>query len=92
MAGSAKNHGGGNGPRGEESRREQTEDYIAPESLPELPPTEDIVRECQVMNLVSLREVFASRKNLSRKEARGQGMVFRGVSGQLRALEFGQRE
>ncbi len=44
------------------------------------------------MNLVTLREVFAARRNLTKKEARGAGMVFRGVSGQLRALEFGQRE
>lgn len=44
------------------------------------------------MNLVTLREVFANRKSLTKKEARGAGMVFRGVSGQLRALEYGQRE
>lgn len=44
------------------------------------------------MNLVTLREVFANRANLTKKEARGAGMVFRGVSGQLRALEYGQRE
>jgi len=44
------------------------------------------------MNLVTLREVFAARKILTRKEARGAALVFRGVSGQLRALEYGQRE
>lgn len=44
------------------------------------------------MNLTALREVFANRKTLTKKEARGASMVFRGVSGQLRALEYGQRE
>jgi len=44
------------------------------------------------MNLQTLREVFANRKALNKKEARGAGLVFRGVSGQLRALEYGQRE
>ncbi len=44
------------------------------------------------MNLQTLREVFAQRKGLSKKEARGAGLVFRGVSGQLRAVEYGQRE
>lgn len=44
------------------------------------------------MNLVTLREVFAARKSLTRKEARGAGMVFRGVSVQLRAMEYSQRQ
>jgi hypothetical protein len=44
------------------------------------------------MNLVTLQEVFAARHNMSRKHARGSGMVFRGVSVQLRALEYGQRQ
>jgi len=44
------------------------------------------------MNLQTLREVFAARKSINKKEARGAGLVFRGVSGQLRALEYGQRE
>ena len=58
----------------------------------DLPPADDQARECQEMNLVTLREVFAARKILTRKEARGAALVFRGVSGQLRALEYGQRE
>lgn len=44
------------------------------------------------MNLQTLREVFANRRGLTKKEARGASLVFRGVSGQLRALEYGQRE
>ena len=44
------------------------------------------------MNLITLREVFASRKGVSKKHQRGANLVFRGVSGQLRALEYGQRE
>ncbi len=57
-----------------------------------LPPAAAVARECQAYNLQTLREVFAARKNLTRKEARGAAMVFRGVSGQLRALEYAQRE
>jgi hypothetical protein len=44
------------------------------------------------MSLQTLREVFAARKSLTKKEARVASLVFRGVSGQLRALEYGQRE
>lgn len=44
------------------------------------------------MNLTTLREVFNRRDSLSKKEARGAGLVFRGVSGHMRLLEFGQRE
>jgi hypothetical protein len=58
----------------------------------DLPTAEDQARECQAINLVTLREVFTARKSLTKKEARGAGLVFRGVSGQLRALEYGQRE
>lgn len=57
-----------------------------------LPSAEEQARECQAMNLQTLREVFAARKSLTKKEARGASLVFRGVSGQLRALEYGQRE
>lgn len=40
------------------------------------------------MNLVTLREVFQKRNSLTKKEARGASLVFRGVSGQLRAIEY----
>lgn len=57
-----------------------------------LPPPDDVARECQVMSLQTLREVFAARRDLSKKQARGAGQVFRGVGTTLRALEYGQRE
>lgn len=44
------------------------------------------------MNLITLREVFTDRAVLTRRRARGAGMVFRGVGVQLRALEYGQRD
>ena len=44
------------------------------------------------MTLTTLREVFANRASLTKKEARGAGMVFRGVGTAMRALEYGQRE
>lgn len=44
------------------------------------------------MNFVTLREVFAARNEVSKKQARGAALVFRGVSGQLRAMEFAARE
>lgn len=45
-----------------------------------------------MMNLVTLRDVFANRKSLTRKEARGAATVFRGVSVQLRSLEFDEKK
>ncbi len=57
-----------------------------------MPSAEEQARECQYMNLTTLREVFDNRATITKKEARGAGLVFRGVSGQLRALEYGQRE
>lgn len=46
------------------------------------------------MNLYTLRKVFQGFRGdgVTKREARGAGLVFRGVSGQLRALEYGQRE
>lgn len=44
------------------------------------------------MALQQLREVFASRRDISKKQARGASQVFRGVGTTLRALEYGQRE
>jgi hypothetical protein len=58
----------------------------------DLPPVHEQVSECQYMNLTTLREVFAARMEVTKKQARGASLIFRGVSGQLRTLEFGQRE
>lgn len=44
------------------------------------------------MNLITLREVFQKRDSLTRKEARGASLVFRGVSGQLRAIEYADKQ
>jgi len=58
----------------------------------QMPTAEEQVQECQAMNLITLREVFASRKSLKKKEARAAGLVFRAVSGQMRTLEYGQED
>lgn len=99
MAVPRKEHGVG-GPQGAGARESLR---IAPggdpagvaEVTPEaLPGEAEQVRECQAMNLTALRTVFAAFRGdgVNKKLARGASMVFRGVSGQLRALEYGQRE
>lgn len=64
---------------------------VAPGGL-DLPAEADILRECQAMSLATVREVFESRHDLSKRQARGAGMVFRGVGTTLRTIEVGQRE
>lgn len=84
--GAGGNQGGGaQAPQGIASGSDELESF-------DLPGIEAQAQECQAMNLITLREVFAARKTLTRKEARGAGLVFRGVSGQLRALEFASRD
>jgi hypothetical protein len=55
-----------------------------------LPSEKEQIKECQSMNLITLREVFANRGKMTRKEARDASNVFRGVSGQLRSIEGGR--
>lgn len=44
------------------------------------------------MSFATLEEVFAERHTISKRHARGAGLVFRGVSTHMRVLEFGNRE
>ena len=83
--------GKSNGVCGEEGRGECTPQDIASGRFV-LPSPAEQARECQVMNLITLREVFQKRDSLTRKEARGASLVFRGVSGQLRAIEYADKQ
>lgn len=58
----------------------------------DLPDPAEIARECQGMSLVTLREAYASRNSISKKQARGASTVFRGVSVTMRTLEYGLKE
>lgn len=58
----------------------------------DLPAPSEQVAACQYMSFTTLGEVFANRAELTKKQARGAGMVFRGVGVHMRTLEYGQRE
>jgi len=58
----------------------------------DLPAPDEIARECSGMSLVTLREAYANRKTMTRKQARGAGTVFRGVATTMRTLEYGLKE
>lgn len=82
--------------RGHEASQPLPPSGFAPEGLDgfELPSVEEQVTECQSMNLVTLRTAFAAFRGegVSKRLARGASTIYRGVSGQMRSLEFGQRE
>lgn len=74
-----------------ESHNGHPAEEVAPGDF-DLPTAGEVARECQGMSLTTLREVYASRGDLTKKQARGAGMVFRGVSVTMRSLEFGLKE
>lgn len=81
----------GNGTGGQKASRRHPAEVVASSGYPAASPQERLDKYGYMTDTV-LDEVFENRHDLSKKQARGAGMVFRGVSVGLRTLECGQRE
>ena len=90
MVATSKNHSS-NGTRGQEASRRHPAEVVTSSGYPVASPQERLDKSGYMTDTV-LDEVFENRADLSKKQARGAGMVFRGVSVGLRTLECGQRE